>query len=170
MKDGKIAEFQALKEEINHCQNRQHQILGFTLTALAILFGFSARAAHLLLFVPAFALALQLLYVREQDQIKTLGDYIRDQIEPFVPGMGWEHHVRQHPRPRRSRLENFILTIAVSAFFLVVNVLACLLYVVLAIPTQTFTRSMLSLVLLAFYVVGGLLVFRIWLKALHEFD
>lgn len=167
----RLAEFTALRNEIDHSQNRQTQILGFAITAFTVMFGLATENVVFLLFVPPIALILQLLYTRHQAQVQRIGGYIRTEIEPNVPGLGWEGHFQ--PLCGLDRRAGFpwgrlVLQHTVPAFFLLPLAISCVLYAALVLPGSGATAALLGELLLICYLLGGIFAFLVWRSVLWE--
>lgn len=82
-----LAEFNALRAEILNHITAQSAAIGLGVTALGIVVGFVAKEgadAHLLLIVPPLSMFVILLHTAESYRVWRLGDYIRDQLWPFL--------------------------------------------------------------------------------------
>jgi hypothetical protein len=92
--EGPLAEFAALRQEIDDFRRAQFQILALQLTITGAVFGFVLSVANisaLLLVLPVSSYLLCARYVAQH--LGTLIDalYIREELSPRVPGgLGWE--------------------------------------------------------------------------------
>jgi hypothetical protein len=99
-RDEVLAEFAALRQEIEARSESHQNIFVFQLTTAGALFGFAlsdpARIL-LLLIVPMSSYLLLTRSVVQVTSIAVIGEYIRDEIEPKAPGLGWERYWRRVP-------------------------------------------------------------------------
>lgn len=99
--EGPLAEFVALRQEIESRSNRQQQFQTLQLTATAGIFGLALTGrelAGLLLTLPLISYALCGRVVAQQYGIAKCGTYIHDELSQRVPGgFGWERWLRKLP-------------------------------------------------------------------------
>lgn len=96
-----LAEFEALRKEIENRSNAQHQLITLNLTAIGTFLGFvlSSRAdLKLLLLLPILAPAIGLLYLDHAVVIGLMGSYIQNTF-----GYNWEKTIRTRERDVPSR-------------------------------------------------------------------
>lgn len=113
----RLAELQSLRLEVHARLRMQVEILAFFISALSIVFGLvSIQQLYILvLLIPPIALISSLLYVWCQLYISLIGSYIKDEIEPNVPGLNWEHCLRQ--MVRNKGLVRFFYPMAIPSLF-----------------------------------------------------
>lgn len=92
--DGPLAEFVALRQEIERRSTMQHNLFALQLTASAVLFSFalsrSGRSGFLLI-IPVTTFMLCARYVDQIYGIQNAGRYIREVLDSHVSGgLGWE--------------------------------------------------------------------------------
>jgi hypothetical protein len=99
--EGPLAEFVALRQEIESRSNRQQPFQTLQLTATAGIFGLaltSRELAPLLLTIPLISYALCGRVVAQQYGIAKCGTYIHDELSRRVPGgFRWEQWLRKLP-------------------------------------------------------------------------
>jgi hypothetical protein len=100
--DGALAEFSALKQEIASRSNVQHGLFALQLTSAGTLFGFALSASSrslMLLIVPVSSYLLFTRSIVQITSIAIIGEYIRDELESKIQGLGWEAYWRRMPYP-----------------------------------------------------------------------
>lgn len=93
-----LAEFAALRAEIVARISAQVTIIGLGVTGLGLILGFVIRDngdQRLLLAIPPLSAMVAVLHAAESYRVKTLGNYIRDNLWPNPEGQvgaipGWE--------------------------------------------------------------------------------
>jgi hypothetical protein len=104
--EGPVAEFVALRQEIDSTQRFQQQILALQITLSAAVFSFALSRPgleRLLLIVPITSYLLCARFVNQQRDIVRIGRYIRTDLHSRVPGgLHWEHWrvANRRPGPR----------------------------------------------------------------------
>lgn len=114
-----IAEFNALRAEILSHLTAQTAVVGLGVTALGIIVGFVVKEGaddRLLLVVPPLGMFVILLHVAESYRMTMLGDYIRNELWPFLQkdaeGLpSWEGRVAQY----RSSKSVFVKTVVIDS-------------------------------------------------------
>lgn len=103
--DGPLAEFGALRSEIELRAKHQNQIVIFQLTMNGAVFSFALTRPSLLLSVLIVPFSSYLLcgrYAAAHRAITRIARYIRDDLSDKVPGgLGWEQKTRTEPRRGR---------------------------------------------------------------------
>jgi putative Mn2+ efflux pump MntP len=98
--EGPLAEFSALRQEIERRNLVQHGLFVLQLTAAGAIFSFViAHRGHLgfLLIVPISTYMLCARYVEQQYGIQRAATYIKNELSNRVPGgLGWEAWQTQH--------------------------------------------------------------------------
>jgi hypothetical protein len=123
--DGALAEFSALKQEIASRSAVQHNLFALQLTSAGTLFGFALSASSrtlLLLIVPVSSYLLCTRSIVQITSIAVIGEYIRDELEPKIEGLGWEVYWRRLPYPfpfKRWTHPNLLLFAGASALALI---------------------------------------------------
>jgi hypothetical protein len=100
--DGPLAEFAALRREIDRRAVAQQQIFVVQVLAAGALFVIAfwhVSWAPWLLIVPFSTYLLCTASVAQVAAIATIVGYIRDELEPVIEGLGWEKHRQQIPYP-----------------------------------------------------------------------
>jgi hypothetical protein len=99
--DGQLAEYAALRQEIETRSTAQQNLFSLQLTAAGALFGFALSGpgrAVLVLIVPLSSYLLFARYLVHSTAIAVIGEYLRDHLEPQLVGDGWERYWRRQPR------------------------------------------------------------------------
>ena len=97
---GYLAEFNALRSEILKRIEQRQQIIVITLTLAGTFLGFGVKDGNetISLIYPIIAAFLAFAWTQNDLRIKDLAKYIREAIEPQVPGLQYEttiHRLRQ---------------------------------------------------------------------------
>lgn len=132
---GPIAEFTALRAEIERRSTHQHNLIALQVTSAGTLFGFAISAADrgvLLLILPLTSYMLAARYVAYYFGIKLVADYISEVLSPQVGGsLQWEkwrlgNMHRYHDRALTLVHPLYILFPGVAAMALVTALLLAL--------------------------------------------
>ena len=118
-----LAEFSALRTEIDARSAAQHQLMALNVTALAATGGFvisNNASPLLLLMLPLVSSALGILWHGQDRTIGNIGTYIKDVLKPIIVEtsggderlVSWEEQVDVHERSWHSRF----LPLAVPLF------------------------------------------------------
>ncbi|GAA0382892.1 hypothetical protein GCM10009541_26870 [Micromonospora gifhornensis] len=103
--DGALAEFSALRTEIDSRSKYQQQILSLQLTLTTALFGLGLAEPvplGVLLVIPLTSYLLCARYIGQRSAIRWASKYITEQLSPRVPdGLGWSAWVARNRRPDR---------------------------------------------------------------------
>jgi hypothetical protein len=98
---GPLAEFTALRQEIDQRISRKYAMVMTQLTLSGAIFGFvlgDARRVPLLLVVPISSYVLCSHFIRQARWVAHIGTYIRLDLSPRVPGgLHWGDWLRDHP-------------------------------------------------------------------------
>ena len=98
---GPLAEFSALRQEIDRRSTAQQAILVLQITAAGAVGGFVLRDPGkivVLLVVPLASFAFCSIYLENAFQIHRIGSYVRHTLSKRVPGgLGWESWSRDRP-------------------------------------------------------------------------
>jgi hypothetical protein len=104
--DGPLAEFVALRQEIDRRSNMQHNLFALQLTASAVIFSFALSRigrSGFLLIIPVSTFMLCARYVDQMYGIQNAGRYIRQVLDSRVPGgLGWEGWIRAKGDSRKA--------------------------------------------------------------------
>lgn len=123
--EGPLAEFSALREEIQERIRAQQQILALQLTLAGAIFGFVISRpgmTALLLIVPFGSYLLCGRWVAQHFGVVQVARYIREELSGRVPGgLRWEEWLEQH---RRRRPHFLGLTLPLLFTFVGMSVLA----------------------------------------------
>jgi hypothetical protein len=93
-------EYIALREEIIKRIETRTQFISFTLTIGAAFLGLGwGEGAVALLIYPPLAALLAAGWANNEAQIVQVSAYIREHLEPHLPGPGWEHFRHQSASP-----------------------------------------------------------------------
>jgi hypothetical protein len=101
----RMAEFVALRQEIQDRSANQYQMFSLQITTAGTIFGFVLSRPDittLLAIVPFSSYLLCARVVSQHDGINRLGRYIREELSPHVTGgLGWEDWSQRHQRRHR---------------------------------------------------------------------
>lgn len=97
---GRLAEYNALRAEIERRSTAQQAIVALQVTALSATTALTINNGNpnLLLIMGPVSLFLALAWTDHHKQLGSVGRYIMEKIEPFVPGLGWEGWIRSGGR------------------------------------------------------------------------
>ncbi len=94
---GLLLEYGALREEILKRVDLRHQILSITLTLAGVFLGIGlsdgGANAPIALVYPALAALLAMGWGQNESRVRELATYVRQRLEPRIPGLGWETHM-----------------------------------------------------------------------------
>lgn len=133
-KPGLELEYNALREELNKRMEFRNQIIfavllaaGTILTAsvIAAMDTSKASAAAVFVYVP-IAVSLAALWAQNDVRVIQLGKYIREHLEPQIPGLGWESHRKQTTEAPVSVLGIPFLVVAAGSLFLITELMSLL--------------------------------------------
>ncbi|MDB5348635.1 MAG: hypothetical protein JWP89_7012 [Schlesneria sp.] len=103
----RLAEFTALRAEILLRIQLRSQLLAIAMSAFAGLFALSGNSAfprEILLIYPFLALFISHEWTYHDLRIRTIGGYIKSNIEPLIDGLGWQHSLDDTRAGRSYRL------------------------------------------------------------------
>lgn len=122
---GPLAEFQALRQEIESRRNIQHNFFALQLTAAAVIFSFALSVkgrSEFLLMIPISSFMLCAEYVDQENGMNNSARYIKEELGRRVPGgLNWESwlhnpaNVSQHELFRRVAMIVAFPAIAIGA-------------------------------------------------------
>lgn len=99
--EGPLAEFAALRQEIDQRISRKYAMVMTQLTIAGAIFGFvlgDSKRAPLLLIVPVSSYLLCSYFIRQARWVAHIGYYIRAELSPRVPGgLRWGDWLRANP-------------------------------------------------------------------------
>jgi hypothetical protein len=114
-KDGALAEFVALREEIVQLTSSQQSIYIFNLAAAGSIASFALSDADRGLsafLVPPIGYLLAARYYNASLGVHHIGEYIRTELSPRVPGgLGWEAWVQRRAQDRVGRAAPFYVNL-----------------------------------------------------------
>src|SRR5690349_8131547 len=115
--EGPLAEFAALREEIDSHWKAQVQLFSLQLTITGAILSFAISRQNLLgllLIVPYSSYLIGALYVQLEASTLVMGEYIRDILSDRVPGgLQWEAWWRARDR-RSERLHGWTLPMLIA--------------------------------------------------------
>lgn len=121
-------EYAALRDESMKRMEARQQQLSITLTLAGVFLGvgWNIGSAVGLFIFPPLALLLAAAWTQNEVRLQHLNAYLRDQLEPRLPGTGWAHYARQ--QEQHSRILGLPLEIfAIGGIFLLTQLFAILL-------------------------------------------
>lgn len=107
----RLAEYSALRDEILKRIDTRQQIISYTITIAAAFLTFAVgtdvfNSPFPLLIYPILATFLAMAWSHSDQRAGEIGEYIREEIEPNLPGMGWEKWIRQRFTPNENTDSN----------------------------------------------------------------
>lgn len=139
-------EFEALRSEVVARMHMRHNVTTVTVIVAGTFLGLGAAeklSVEALLIYPLIALGLAFIWMHSDMRISELGRYIRDNLEPHLPGMGWQkykdklRHPEQEDHKEKSEEERapgrmnplvrYAIAIAASCLFVITQILAIVL-------------------------------------------
>jgi len=101
---GLALEYGALRDEILKRVDVRHQITSLSLTLTGIFLGVAladggANGAIALVY-PVLAALLAMAWSQNEDRVRTAATYVRERLEPCLPGLGWETFMESARRAR----------------------------------------------------------------------
>lgn len=93
--EGMKLEYTALRSEIVQRIGLRQQLLSITLTIAGVMLGFGVNNGSIALVYPPIAVFLALAWSQNDTRIRDSATYIRNRLEPKVPGLGWENYVQE---------------------------------------------------------------------------
>lgn len=127
-----MAEFAALRAEIDQITKSLETLLTGGLAGLGILFGFVIQdngTERLLLLVPAFVFVVCLLWTAASYRAQTIGSYIRTVLWPYLTKLdrnlpSWEEHVHRTRVAKSAPLRAIFLDFAGPLFLVAIGCVA----------------------------------------------
>lgn len=93
--EGIKLEYTALRSEIVQRIGLRQQLISITLTIAGVMLGFGINNGSIALVYPPLAAFLAIAWTQNDNRVRDAATYIRDHLEPKVPGLGWENHVQE---------------------------------------------------------------------------
>jgi hypothetical protein len=138
-------EYNALRSEILKRIELRQQLIAITLTLAGAFLSVGLKTASVAFIFPPLASMLALSWYQNDRLIRDLGAYIREHIEPTLPGLGWQTHTLR--RRMTSKLSMW-RTLSHGGVFLILQLLA------VWIGVANFTCTTTEWVLLSIDVLG----------------
>lgn len=124
---GLTIEYNALRDEIMSRIELRSQLMLATLTLAGIVFGVGLNTPAVAFVFPILATFLSAAWRQHDARINEITVYIYEQIEPRLPGLGWETHRRQRTK-RTTRLLGLRLTaLSAGGTFVVMQLVALII-------------------------------------------
>jgi hypothetical protein len=105
-----LKEYEALRWEVVHRVVARSQIVLATLTLAGLIFGFGLGTAAVAFVFPIIATFLATAWIQHDARTREITTYIRERLEPKLPGMGWEAYRLQRTH-RATRLGGMRLSV-----------------------------------------------------------
>jgi hypothetical protein len=125
--DALLTEYNALRSELVSRIGIRNQIFLGALTLAGVTFSFGLSNPSIAFVCPIIAMCLGAAWLQHDARVREIGEYIREQIEPNVPGLGWEVHRRQR-KVKSTRVGGMRLTtLSAGGVFIVIQIMAILI-------------------------------------------
>jgi len=130
---GAEAEYRAMRDEIVTRMNMRQQLIAVTLTLGGAFMAVGISRPAIALVYPPLAAFLCLAWAQNDYRVRDIARYIRQHVEPSLPGVRWESYMNKHRTDKRlsswrlvvlSHGGVFIFTQAIALFVGVVGVVA----------------------------------------------
>ncbi len=144
-----IAEFVALRDEVQKRSEAQNQILSLTLIAAGSFITLGVQtslSAQALLVYPILGMFLAAAWSQNSTWVYRISSYIRTNFESHLNGAGWEHYIVSAFKQRRWRFSTNVF--AARGVFLVTQIL------VIALAVTRFTFAPLQIAFLMLDVIA----------------
>jgi hypothetical protein len=151
----KELEYNAIRAEILKRIELRQQIMAVTLTFAGVFLGFGLENETVALIYPPIAMFLAFAWAQNDFRIRDQAQYIREQIEPHLPGMGYETYVQQKRMGAGGMRSWRFVVLSHGGLFLITQILA----IIIEVTKGTFNS--LEWVLLALDAIAILVV--LWL-------
>jgi hypothetical protein len=92
--EGAAIEYAALRGEILTRIGLRQQIMAGTLTLGGVLLAVGIERPPLALLYPPLAAFLAFAWAQNDHRIRHLAAYVEERLEPLLPALGWERHMR----------------------------------------------------------------------------
>ncbi len=158
-----LAEFTALRDEIQSRSIAQKQLISLTfiISGTLLTFGMTHNKIELFFLIPIFIFFLASGWGNHDDAIKSLGSYIREEIEPYAQGLEWESSVHRTELEKQNTMGVLLATIHVRGTFLLLQ----LLPIALGLSSTYFKWETRSILLIGFDVLA---VVGTWIVLKHR--
>jgi hypothetical protein len=87
-------EYSALRAEILKRVELRQQIMSLALTIAGVFLGLGITTGSIALVYPPLAVFLAIAWVQNDSRIFDMALFIRDKLEPAIPGLGWESFIQ----------------------------------------------------------------------------
>jgi hypothetical protein len=154
MLDGIKLEYPALRSEISQRIGLRQQLIAITLTIAGVILSFGVSNGSIALVYPPLAVFLAYAWIQNDLRIRDTAIYIREQIEPKLPGLNWETFV-QNDRASSKNIRWRRTVLSHGGIFLFTQLIAVLVGVI------NFRFSPLEWSLLTVDVIAVIFVLRI---------
>jgi 8-oxo-dGTP diphosphatase len=136
------SEFEALRAEVTLRIDLRQQALNLALTGTGLLIGFAAGdlADPVILFLlPWLMLPIATMWVHHDLRIKQIGEFVRERIEPALPGLSWEHALQQRYERLSGwrRIYKAFAELASLGVFIIIDVVSVAAAILLRIALET---------------------------------
>ena len=125
----KELEYNAIRAEILKRIELRQQIMAVTLTFAGVFLGFGLENETVALIYPPIAMFLAFAWAQNDFRIRDQAQYIREQIEPNLPGLGYETYVQQKRMGAGGMRSWRFVVLSHGGLFVVTQILAILIEV-----------------------------------------
>ena len=133
-----LTEYTSLREEILKRMEFRNHLLTFTLIVAGSIFSFGSTQsapAFVLLIYPVLALFLAIAWMHSDIRAGELGNYIKNNIEAELKGVGWENYIGKYKSSQKKNLLTKATAISASGIFIVTEIVS----LILAVPKMAFS-------------------------------
>jgi hypothetical protein len=121
-----LTEYKALRDEVLYHLGSQRQVVLTALVVSGTFLGLGIRE-HLdilLLIVPVFVFFAAISWSHSAACVSSIGGYIRDKVEPALPGVNWEHYLQERQSTKRGFKVGWLENVHVLGVFVLIDVLS----------------------------------------------
>jgi hypothetical protein len=124
---GLALEYNALRDEVMDRIQLRSQVMLATLTLAGIVFGVGLSSPAVAFVFPVLATFLSAAWLQHDARISEITTYIREQIEPRLPGLGWESSRRQRVKRSTRILGLRLAALSAGGTFVVMQLVALII-------------------------------------------
>jgi hypothetical protein len=156
-----VAEYTALRAEMQSRSQAQRQLLSlaFIISGTLLTIGVTHNTQDLFFLIPLILSFLSVGWGDHDRAIKMISSYIREQIEPYAPGLEWANSIQQLESEKPQAFGGFLISTHVRGTFLLLQLLP------IGLALSQFKWEMRSIVLLGLDVIAIILT---WFVLRHR--
>jgi hypothetical protein len=123
---GAETEYAAMRDEILTRLRIRHQVVAVTLAVSGAFLGVGITNPAVALVYPPLAALLALAWGQNDHRIRDIARYVRDEVEPLLPAVGWESHIEARRSGTGVGSWRFVV-VAHGGLFLITQLMAMLM-------------------------------------------